>query len=52
MTLGQKHAIGAMAGMSYTYSDSRSVGASLTVLYTIRRPAAMSNNHQPSASNQ
>ena len=24
-----KHAIGAMAGMSYTYSDSRSVGASL-----------------------
>ena len=30
VTLGQKHAIGAMAGMSYTYSDSRSVGASLT----------------------
>ena len=29
MTLGQRHAIGAMAGMSYTYSDSRSVGASL-----------------------
>ena len=30
VTLGKKHAIGAMAGMSYTYSDSRSVGASLT----------------------
>ena len=29
VTLGQKHAIGAMAGMSYTYSDSRGVGASL-----------------------
>ncbi len=29
VTLGKKHAIGAMAGMSYTYSDSRSVGASL-----------------------
>ena len=29
VTLGNKHAIGAMAGMSYTYSDSRSVGASL-----------------------
>jgi len=25
-----KHAVGAMAGMSYTFSDSRSVGASLT----------------------
>ncbi|MBR5724591.1 MAG: TonB-dependent receptor [Bacteroidales bacterium] len=30
VTLAQKHAIGAMAGMSYTYNDSRSVGASLT----------------------
>ena len=30
VTLGGKHAIGAMAGMSYTYNDSRSVGASLT----------------------
>ena len=30
VTLARKHAIGAMAGMSYTYSDSRSVGASLT----------------------
>ena len=30
VTLAQKHAISAMAGMSYTYSDSRSVGASLT----------------------
>ena len=29
VTLGKKHAIGAMAGMSYTYNDSRSVGASL-----------------------
>ena len=29
VTLGGKHAIGAMAGMSYTYSDNRSVGASL-----------------------
>lgn len=29
LTLG-KHDIGAMAGMSYTYSDSRGVGASLT----------------------
>ena len=29
VTLARKHAIGAMAGMSYTYSDSRSVGASL-----------------------
>ena len=29
VTLGDKHAIGAMAGMSYTYSDSRAVGASL-----------------------
>jgi TonB-linked SusC/RagA family outer membrane protein len=29
VTLGGKHAIGAMAGMSYTYNDSRSVGASL-----------------------
>ena len=30
VTLAKKHAIGAMAGMSYTYSDSRGVGASLT----------------------
>jgi TonB-linked SusC/RagA family outer membrane protein len=30
VTLGKKHAIGAMAGMSYTYSDSRSVGNTLT----------------------
>ena len=30
VTLGGKHDIGAMAGMSYTYSDSRGVGASLT----------------------
>ena len=30
VTLGGKHDIGAMAGMSYTYNDSRSVGASLT----------------------
>ena len=30
VTLARKHAFGAMAGMSYTYSDSRSVGASLT----------------------
>jgi len=30
VTIAQKHSIGAMAGMSYTYSDSRSVGASLT----------------------
>ena len=29
VTLAQKHAIGAMAGMSYTYNDSRSVGGSL-----------------------
>ena len=29
VTLAQKHAIGAMVGMSYTYNDSRSVGASL-----------------------
>ena len=29
VTLGNKHAIGAMAGMSYTYNDSRSVGAGL-----------------------
>ncbi len=29
VTLGGKHDIGAMAGMSYTYNDSRSVGASL-----------------------
>ena len=29
VTLAKKHAIGAMAGMSYTYSDSRSVGGSL-----------------------
>ncbi|MBR5076439.1 MAG: TonB-dependent receptor [Bacteroidales bacterium] len=30
VTLGGKHDLGAMAGMSYTYNDSRSVGASLT----------------------
>ena len=30
VTLAKKHAIAAMAGMSYTYNDSRSVGASLT----------------------
>ncbi len=30
VTLGGKHDIGAMAGMSYTYNDSRGVGASLT----------------------
>ena len=30
VTLGQKHNIGAMAGMSWTYSDSRGVGAGLT----------------------
>ena len=30
VTLGGKHDIGAMAGMSYTYNDSRSVGATLT----------------------
>ena len=29
-TFGGKHAVNAMAGMSYTYNDSRSVGASLT----------------------
>ena len=29
VTIAQKHSIGAMAGMSYTYSDSRGVGASL-----------------------
>ena len=29
VTLAKKHAIGAMAGMSYTYTDKRSVGASL-----------------------
>ena len=29
VTLGGKHSIGAMAGMSYTYSDNRGVGASL-----------------------
>ncbi|MDO5443508.1 MAG: TonB-dependent receptor [Bacteroidia bacterium] len=29
-TLGGKHDIGVMAGMSYTFNDSRSVGASLT----------------------
>jgi TonB-linked SusC/RagA family outer membrane protein len=29
VSLGGKHDIGAMAGMSYTYSDSRGVGASL-----------------------
>ena len=29
VTLAKKHDIGAMAGMSYTYSDSRSVGAGL-----------------------
>ena len=29
VTLAKKHAIGVMAGMSYTYSDKRSVGASL-----------------------
>ncbi len=29
VTLGGKHNIGAMAGMSYTYSDNRGVGASL-----------------------
>ena len=30
VTLAQKHSIGAMAGMSYTFNDSRSVGASLS----------------------
>ena len=30
VTLAQKHAFGAMAGMSYTFNDSRGVGASLT----------------------
>ncbi|MCR5840980.1 MAG: TonB-dependent receptor [Bacteroidales bacterium] len=30
VVLGQKHAIGAMAGMSFSYNDSRGVGASLT----------------------
>ncbi len=30
VTLGGKHDLGAMVGMSYTYSDSRGVGASLT----------------------
>ena len=30
VNLGKKHDIGVMAGMSFTYSDSRSVGASLT----------------------
>ncbi len=30
VTLGGKHDIGAMAGMSYTYSDNRGVGAGLT----------------------
>ena len=29
VTLGQKHAIGAMAGMSFTYNDSRGVNAGL-----------------------
>jgi TonB-linked SusC/RagA family outer membrane protein len=29
VTLGKKHAIGAMAGMSYTFNDSRGVGAGL-----------------------
>ena len=29
VTLAQKHAIGAMAGMSFTYNDSRSVGGAL-----------------------
>ena len=29
VTIAQRHSIGAMAGMSYTYSDSRGVGASL-----------------------
>ncbi|MBO7574360.1 MAG: SusC/RagA family TonB-linked outer membrane protein [Bacteroidales bacterium] len=30
VTIAQKHSLGVMAGMSYTYSDSRGVGASLT----------------------
>ena len=30
VTLAQKHAIGAMIGMSFSYNDSRGVGASLT----------------------
>ena len=30
VTLAKKHAIGAMAGMSFTFNDSRSVGASLS----------------------
>ena len=30
VTLAQKHAIGAMAGMSYTFSDNRSVNAGLS----------------------
>ena len=30
VTLAQKHAIGAMVGMSFSYNDSRGVGASLT----------------------
>ena len=30
VTLAQKHAIGAMAGMSYTYSDNRGVNAGLS----------------------